>query len=421
MPEEIFSPFIIDEFNLSDEELKKIEIAIVLINAELKRKKKEKLNFIGKLYYPFYFIPITKKFGMIIDALKLFSEKIRLKDIESIASMDPSSILGDPTSDMFIDKIKEFSKKVENLVKSRGEKINLEGLISPNFMDELIPFIIKASNTSEDIQKIDKKMNEDDALKLKEIFGKLFELKMGQFIEYELKMVHAINLALKNLYNTCSSIIDNYDSKINSLDDFINLINNSFSVDEIQKYQSEFDKKYSEMDKVKVEKLKDLDKKEDILLNAKSRIHESYNILIKYVIDIQKEVEEYGIEITDDMPLNSESITLFYLPIYIVEFLDKKPRFQYIVPIHLFEKKKSTQISEHSKNFKEFEHIIEKNYNNNLFHGVSKSDILNILEEEDLFNIYNEGIHFIGGKKWLDSGIYVKCMDFYNSFFRRND
>ncbi|MHA1271331.1 MAG: hypothetical protein ACTSPY_16175 [Candidatus Helarchaeota archaeon] len=419
MVDEIICPFIIDDFGLSDEDIRKIEIALVLINAELSRKKKERLNFIGKIYYPFYIIPITHKVGTIFDTLNLFSAKVRIKDIETILQMDPDTNLDDPNSDRFIEQIKEFSKRVENITRSRGEKISLNGLVYSDFIDELEVFVSNPIIVQDNIIKIEKVLKKREVLDLSELFSRLFQLKLGKFLDYEMKTIHSINSALINIYEKYQNIINDYDLQINNLDYVVESINKSLSINEIIKFQSDYELKYSEYNKEKNYKINNLDKNERVLYNSKDRLHDSYSRLIKYVLEIQQEIEDFGIILKDDLEIENNTPITMYLPIYIVEYTNKKSRFHYIAPFHLKEQKKQTQIIEHNKAFKEFESLIEKNYGSNLFYGLQKSDINNILDDrEEIHQLFNGGINILGDRKWLDSGVYVKVMDFYNAFFR---
>ncbi|MHA1751714.1 MAG: hypothetical protein ACTSYZ_05035 [Candidatus Helarchaeota archaeon] len=418
MVNEIICPFIIDDFNLSDDELKKVEIAVVLINAELGRKKKEKLNSIGKLYYPFYLVPITRNIGLLFDGLKLFSEKVRLKDIETILKMDPETKLGDPNMDGFIDQVKDFSKQIENITRSRGEKINLEGLINEGLTNDLEPFIKKIEMSTEEIIKIECIINEKDTLKLSEPFKKVFDLKLGRFLDYELKIIDAINSSLLNIYSKYKEIIEDYNTNIKILREIVDSVNSSTTIDEIEKYQKNFEQKYLEIDKERNEKLNALDKKEKSLYNSKEKLHESYNSLVKYVMELQKEIEDLGMILSNELNIDIIEPTLIYLPIYYVEFIEKKPRYYYIPPLYLHEKKKTTQIIEYSKSFKDFNSILSKKYGKYLVQISSQSETVNILEnKENLRQLFYEGIQFIGGKKWLDSSTYIKVMDFFNPFF----
>ena len=170
--------------------------------------------------------------------------------------------------------------------------------------------------------------------------------------------------------------------------------------------------------KVKPILINALDKKEKSLYNSKEKLHESYNSLVKYVMELQKEIEDLGMILSNELNIDIIEPTLIYLPIYYVEFIEKKPRYYYIPPLYLYEKKKTTQIIEYSKSFKDFNSILSKKYGKYLVQISSQSETVNILEnKENLRQLFYEGIQFIGGKKWLDSSTYIKVMDFFNPFF----
>jgi hypothetical protein len=167
----IICPFIIDAYDLTRDEISKIENTLVLINAELERKKQEDLNFIAKFYYSFYLVPISGNTCMIFDTMKLFREKVRLKDIELLINLDPETSLGDPNADKFIEQIREFSKKVEGITKSKGEKIKIDGLLNQGLTNELGVFINEGNESEEILPKINEIMGEEDVIEIIQKFS----------------------------------------------------------------------------------------------------------------------------------------------------------------------------------------------------------------------------------------------------------
>jgi len=421
MVNEIICPFVVDDFDLTDEEKDKIEIAIVLINAELERKKKEDLKFVGKVYYPFYLIPIVKNVCLIFDALKLFSEKIRLKDIETILKMDPKTNLGDPNSEAFFDQIANFSKEIDTIIHSKGERIQLEGLLNADLLKEFEAFLKNSKVSEEDLVKVNMIMSENEVNELNDFFKRLFALKLGQFLEYELNTTHSINSALINVYEQCKKIIDDYDTKINLLNDLINSINVNDNIEEIRKLHDDYNKKYYEFDADRSDKISKAERKIKFLYKAKDSIHNSYSSLIAYILDIQQEIIDLGITVKDELISADRTPVLFYVPIYIIEYQNKKNRFHFVPPIHLEEKKKSTQIYEYNKSLKNMKSILDKNFSKNLFVGLQQSTIKNLLEDfENIKQKFYDGIHLLGGKKWLESAVYVKVIDYFNAYFSRS-
>ncbi|MBD3229900.1 MAG: hypothetical protein GF329_17085 [Candidatus Lokiarchaeota archaeon] len=422
MTNEIVCPFIVDEFNLSKEEKEKLEIAIVLINAELEKKKKEKLQFAGKLYYPFYVVPISKDIYMIFDSLKLFGEKIRLKDIESILEMDPDIKLVDPNRDEFISQINDFSKKINEIISSKGEKFRLDGLLNNQLTSDLGEFVDICEKSSNEIVKINEKMTEKEVLDKSSVFSKLFDLELGKFISYELKTIHSIDSALIKIYNKCISKIEGYDNEIKNLESFIESINKAKSNEELEEQLNKYEKQYNQTEKSKDDEISKLDKKEKVLYNSKDRLHESYNELIKYITEIQHEIGEFGIHLKDNTIVYRNTPSIVYLPIYVLEFIKKKKktRFSYVVPGILKKRKNSSQTIKKSENLTRFETVLSKNYKNDLFEGAKKDQIKNILENfEETKQLFYDGINLISENKWIESGTYVKVMDHYNVYFKK--
>lgn len=422
MTNEIVCPFLVDNFNLSNEDKEKLEVAVVLISAELEKKKKEELHFAGKLYYPFYVVPISKDIFMIFDSLKLLGEKIRLKDIESIIDMDPDLKLVDPNRDEFISQINDFSKKINGIISSKGEKLRLDGMLNNQFTNELGSFVNNCEKSKTEIIKIREVMSENEVLEKSKVFSKLFDLELGKFISYELKAIHSIDSALVKIYNKCILKIQEYDNEIKPLESFIETINKAESSENLEEQLNKYDKQYNAAEKSKDDKITKLDKKEKVLYNSKDRLHESYNQLIKYITEIQREIGEFGIHLKDNTIVYRNTPTIIYLPIYLIEFLKKKKnsRYSYVPPLHLQEMKSSSSTLEHSESLNKFSSTLNKKFKNNLFEGVKKENIKNILDDfEQIKRLFYEGIDLISENKWIASGTYVKIMDHYNIFFQK--
>lgn len=416
----IICPFIIDEYDLTQDEMSKIEIALVLINAELERKKQEDLNFIGKFFYSFYLVPITENTCMIFDTMKLFSERVRLKDIELLINLNPETSLGDPNADKFIEQIKEFSKKVEGITKSKGEKIKVDGLLNQGLTDELGEFINKKYESDEILPNINAIIGKEDVIEISKVFKKLFTLRMGKFLDYHLKAIHSINAALISIYKKYEKIIEEHDVKIENLHNIIDLMNNTKSNQRIEELQKDYENQYSNSIDNKNERINQLDNKIKVLYNSKHRLHSSYSSFLQYLIEIQKEIEQFGFNISENFSINEDAPVKIQLPMYVIEYTKKNSRFHYIAPFHLRKAKKPAQTMEHVKDWRDFEDLLDKNFNKKLINGIQRNELNNILDQfEETKKLFYDGMSLISERKWLESGIYVKVMDFFNEFFNK--
>jgi hypothetical protein len=286
--------------------------------------------------------------------------------------------------------------------------------------NELGVFINEGNESEEILPKINEIMGEEDVIEISKVFRTLFTLKMGKFLDYHLKAIHSINAALISIYKKYEKIIEEHDFKIESLRNIIELMNNTNSNQRVEELQKDYEKQYANSVDNKNERINQLDNKIKVLYNSKNRLHSSYNSFLQYLIEIQEEIEQFGFTVVENFGIDGDKPIIIHLPIYVVEYTKKNSRFHYIAPFHLKKSKKPANTTEHGKDWKDFEDLLDKNFNKKLINGIQRNELNNILDQfEETKKMFYDGMSLISERKWLESGSYVKIMDFFNEFFNK--
>ncbi len=143
------TPFTIqkDTSNKISRETRDIEICLAYQTIEDGRKKREWLNSIVSIYWPFYVLPLDQSRGILLDGVGLASSKISVSPITKIQTTDLQSASDTPS---FIRIAEKIIANVLNNYKMPSKKEDVEFLPDSSFLTESKSFFSLADSNEVD-------------------------------------------------------------------------------------------------------------------------------------------------------------------------------------------------------------------------------------------------------------------------------
>jgi hypothetical protein len=118
-------------------ESRELEICLAYKTIEDERKKKEWINSITMIYWPFFILPLDQTRGIVLDGMGLTSSKLTIYPMRSIRTEDIQSV-SDTSS--FVRVAEHLVNQVLANYKGAADKQNIEFLPELSFLEESRPF-----------------------------------------------------------------------------------------------------------------------------------------------------------------------------------------------------------------------------------------------------------------------------------------
>ncbi|MHA1279071.1 MAG: hypothetical protein ACTSQI_10530 [Candidatus Helarchaeota archaeon] len=407
-------PFIGGTHPFAQADLEGIEVAAVLMDAAEEKKKKERFIGIYKTYLPLWVISINESNGIMVEALILNSDYIRMRRFDKAIELDPDRDLAAGSISDFHAKLKLFESKINSYQKEA--RFELNGYLNPVVASEIRElFQTLDQGDISDALIMSQRLSEQGAILMCEPLISIFHVNVQKILSDLYQIPIIVNAQLAQLYNELGNTVSEFVNKVRDLK------YNAGSLENVESYEKQHRKaetlthELMSFRDAKDRAINKLQKQADQINYLNKKVQEGYLNLLSSVYQTKGQIMELATKLTKTYQ-RGQAISVL-MPIYLAIFHEKKNRVVYFTPYLLDFNKKKELIR--TKGFDSLKRSFEHNYSKKLPPGIYESEEYNILFKPNTQQLFNDGVHKLRETKIISSKTYIKIMDTYNEFFRQ--
>ena len=405
-------PFIGGNHPFSKADLEGVEVASVLISVEEEKKRNEQIVGIFKTYLPLWLISIDGSHGILVEALVLNSQAIKIRRFDKIIELDPRRDLSASSLADFISKLKFFESQVSSFQKEA--KLDLDGYLESNVINDI--HLLFQNSTQESVNEtliMSKRLTQQAAESMVSPIISIFHVDVLKILSdfYELPIL--INTQLLQLYNEFREVTTDYITRITELKQKVGSLNDADTFERQQRAIEMLTHELTSFQDTQNRAVKRLQAIWTEINQLADKIQQGYLNLISSIFQTKKQIIDLGVPLTTRLQ-RAEAIQVL-LPIYSAVFKEKKNRISYIPPyiLHFDQKQELSR----SRGHEWLKNSLERHYSQKVAPGLSQLDDYNLLLQPTTQQKFNDGVHKLRETKILSSNSYVRIMDTYNKFF----
>jgi len=405
-------PFIGGNHPFSKADLEGVEVASVLISVEEEKKRNEQIVGIFKTYLPLWLISIDGSHGILVEALVLNSQAIKIRRFDKIIELDPRRDLSASSLADFISKLKFFESQVSSFQKEA--KLDLDGYLESNVINDI--HLLFQNSTQESVNEtliMSKRLTQQAAESMVSPIISIFHVDVLKILSdfYELPIL--INTQLLQLYNEFREVTTDYITRITELKQKVGSLNDADTFERQQRAIETLTHELTSFQDTQNRAVKRLQAIWTEINQLADKIQQGYLNLISSIFQTKKQIIDLGVPLTTRLQ-RAEAIQVL-LPIYSAVFKEKKNRISYIPPyiLHFDQKQELSR----SRGHEWLKNSLERHYSQKVAPGLSQLDDYNLLLQPTTQQKFNDGVHKLRETKILSSNSYVRIMDTYNKFF----
>jgi DNA repair exonuclease SbcCD ATPase subunit len=406
-------PFIGGNHPFSKADLEGVEVAAVLISVEGDKKRNEQIIGIFKTYLPLWLISIDGSNGILVEALGLNSQAIKMRRFDKIIELNPERDLSSSSLADFISKLKFFESQVSSFQKEA--KLDLDGYLDSNLLNDINLLFQKSTQESVDESLImSKRLTQQGAESMTAPIISIFHIDVPKILSnfYELPIL--INTQLLELYNEFHNVTKDYINRITELKQKVTSLNEADTFEKQQRAIETLTHELTSFQDTQTRAVKRLQAIQTEINQLADKIQQGYLTLLSSIFQTKQQIIDLGVPLTTRLP-QAEAVQVL-LPVYFAVFKEKKNRISYIPPfiLHFDQKQELSR----SKGHEWLKQSLERHYSQKIPPGLSQLDDANLLLQTTTQQKFNDGVHKLRETKILNSNSYVRIMDTYNKFFR---
>ncbi len=406
-------PFIGGNHPFTKADLEGVEVASVLISVEEEKKRNEQIIGIFKTYLPLWLISIDGSHGILVEALVLNSQAIKMRRFDKIIELDPRRDLSASSLADFISKLKFFESQVSSFQKEA--KLDLDGYLESNVINDIHILFQKSTQESvNDTLIMSKRLTQQAAESMVHPIISIFHVDVLKILSdfYELPII--LNTQLLQLYNEFCEVTTDYITRITELKQKVGSLNEADTFERQHRAIETLTHELTSFQDTQNRAVKRLQAIWTEINQLADKIQQGYLDLISSIFQTKKQIIDLGVPLTTRLQ-RAEAIQVL-LPIYSAVFKDKKNRIAYIPPyiLHFDQKQELSR----SRGHEWLKNSLERHYSQKVAPGLSQLDDYNLLLQPTTQQKFNDGVHKLRETKILSSNSYVRLMDTYNKFFR---
>jgi DNA repair exonuclease SbcCD ATPase subunit len=413
MPTKFVLPFIGGNHPFTKDDLEGVEVAAVLISVEGDKKRNEQIGGIFKTYLPLWIVSIDGLNGILVEALGLNSQAIKLRRFDKIIELNPVHILSSSSLADFITKLKFFESQVSSFQKEA--KLDLDGYLDSNVLNDIHLLFQKSKQGSVDETSImSQRLTQQGAEAMTAPIISIFHINVSKILSdfYEVPII--INTQLVQLNNEARDVSEDYINRITELKQKVTSLNDADTFEKQHRAIETLTHELTSFQDTQNRAVKRLQAIQAEISQLADRIQQGYLTLLSSIIQTKQQIIDLGVPLTTRLK-EAEAVQVL-LPIYFAIFREKKNRVAYIPPyiLHFDQKQEFSR----SKGHEWLKQSLERHYSQKIPPGLSQSDEYNLLLQPGMQQKFNDGVHKLRETKILSSNSYIRIMDTYNKFFR---
>ncbi|MDD1779463.1 MAG: hypothetical protein LUQ65_14975 [Candidatus Helarchaeota archaeon] len=413
MPTKFVLPFIGGNHPFSKADLEGVEVAAVLISVEGDKKRSEQIIGIFKNYLPLWLISIEGQHGILVEALVLNSQAIKMRRFDKIIELDPRRDLGASTLAEFISKLKFFESQVSSFQKET--KLDLDGSLDANVLNDIqLLFQNPTQDSVNETLVMSKRLTQQSAESMVAPIISIFHVDILKILSdfYELPII--INTQVMQLLNEFRDLTKDYVNRITELKPKAQSLSTADTFEKQHRAIETLTHELTSFQDTQTRAVKRLQAIHIEIDQLAEKVQQGYLNLLSSILQTKQQIIDLGVPLTTRLQ-RAEAIQVM-LPVYSAVFRDKKDRISYIPPyiLHFDQKQELSR----SKGHEWLKHSLERQYSQKFPPGVIQSPDTNLLMRPTTQQKFNDGVHKLRETKILNSNSYVRIMDTYNKFFR---